>query len=92
MSNFMPTYLKYEYIFVFISILGRIRIRIFFSSRAGSCSGSIEKNVGSSSLKGENESKGVVACIHQSGLDFSGVPSWSLDPDPINIIWVQEVD
>ena len=27
----MPTYLEYEYIFFFISISGRVRIRIFFS-------------------------------------------------------------
>ena len=29
-SNFIPTYLKYEYIIFFISIKGWIRIRIFF--------------------------------------------------------------
>ena len=44
-SNYMPTYLKYKYIFFFILILSRIRI---FFSWAGS--GSMEKNVGSSSL------------------------------------------
>ena len=51
-SNFIPTYLKYKYIFFFITILGRIRsrirIRIFFFSWAGS--GSVERNFGSSSL------------------------------------------
>ena len=31
-SNFIPTYLKYKYIFFFISISGRIRIRNFFSA------------------------------------------------------------
>ena len=31
-SNFIPTYLKYKYIFFFISISGLIRIRIFFSA------------------------------------------------------------
>ena len=31
-SNFIPTYLKCKYIFFFISISGRIRIRNFFSA------------------------------------------------------------
>ena len=52
----MPTYLKYEFIFFsLISIYGRIRIHIFFQPDpdphffpAGS--GSVEKNVGSSSM------------------------------------------